>query len=89
MLPLYPRITGVEVRAHFVVALTFVDGTQGVVDLGPSMGGHGGMFTPIQDPDYFAQVLVDPSPVRSSGPTASISILTSCTTRPISPASPS
>ena len=60
MLPLYPRITAVEVRAHFIVALSFEDGSQGVVDLGPSMRGQGGMFTPMQDPDYFAQVRVDP-----------------------------
>ena len=60
MLPNYPHITGVEVRAHFVVALRFSDGTEGVVDLGPSMRGHGNMFAPMQDPDYFAQVQVDP-----------------------------
>lgn len=60
MLPDYPRITGVEVRAHFVVGLTFADGSRGVVDLAPSMRGHGGMFAPLQDPDYFAQVRVDP-----------------------------
>lgn len=60
MLPLYPRITGVAVRAHFVVALTFADGTEGVVDLAPSMRGHGNMYTPLQDPDYFALVRVAP-----------------------------
>ena len=60
MLPLYPRITGVEVRAHFVLALTFADGSHGVVELGPSMRSQGNMYTPLQDPDYFAQVRVDP-----------------------------
>lgn len=60
MLPLYPRITAVEVPAPFVVHLTFADGTQGTVDLGPSIRGRGGVFVPFQDPDYFAQVRVDP-----------------------------
>ena len=63
MLPNYPHIIGVEVRSHFVVALTFSDGSHGVVDLGPSMRGRGNMFAPMQDPDYFAQVFVD----RESG----------------------
>ena len=60
MLPIYPRVTGVEVRGHFVVALTFADGTQGIVDLGPSMRGHGNLYAALQDPEYFAQVRVDP-----------------------------
>jgi Protein of unknown function (DUF2442) len=60
MLPLYPRITGVEVRSHFVLALSFADSSHGVVDLGPSLRGQGGMFAPLQDPEFFTQVRVDP-----------------------------
>jgi hypothetical protein len=59
MLPLYPRITAVEVRAPFLVFLTFTDGSQGTVDLGPSIRGRGGVFAPLQNPDFFAQVRVD------------------------------
>ena len=60
MLPLYPRITAVEVRRHYVIVLRFVDGSQGEVDLGPRIRGRGGVFAPLQDPAFFAQVRVDP-----------------------------
>jgi hypothetical protein len=56
---MYPRITAVEVTGPFVVHLTFADGTEGTVDLGPSIRGRGGVFLPLQDPAYFAQVKVD------------------------------
>jgi hypothetical protein len=59
MLPLYPRISAVEVGSPFVVVLTFTDGSQGSVDLGAWIRGRGGVFAPLQDPEYFARVTVD------------------------------
>ena len=54
-----PDIVAVEVSAHYVVRLTFADGSQGTVDLRPWISGRGGLFAPLQDPAYFEQVSVD------------------------------
>ena len=54
-----PDIVDVKVPAHFVVRLTFADGSQGTVDLRPWIGGRGGLFAALQDPAYFEQVSVD------------------------------
>jgi hypothetical protein len=35
------------------------DATRGVADLSPWIAGRGGVFQPLQDPDYFARVAVD------------------------------
>lgn len=55
-----PRVTQVKVVGSFRVALTFTDGTQGVADLSPLIGGRGGIFHALQDPAFFGQVAVDP-----------------------------
>lgn len=39
--------------------LRFEDGIEGVVDLGPHLSFRG-VFEPLRDPAYFAQVRVDP-----------------------------
>ena len=57
--PVYPRITAVEARAPFVVALWFTDGSTGVVDLGPWIRGRKGVFAELQDLAFFAKVMVD------------------------------
>jgi hypothetical protein len=41
------------------LVLTFTDGSEGAVDLQPLIGGRGGVFAPLQDPDFFARVEVD------------------------------
>jgi hypothetical protein len=56
---MHPRITEVQVRAHYVVDLTFTDDSHGTVDLTSWIGGRGGVFAPLQDPAFFAQVSVD------------------------------
>jgi hypothetical protein len=56
---MHPRITDVKVRAHYILDLSFTDGSQGRVDLSTWFGGHGGLFTALQDPAFFAQVAVD------------------------------
>ena len=44
-----------EYRLH----LCFEDGVEGVVDLGSTLSFRG-VFAPLQEPGYFAQVRVDP-----------------------------
>ena len=54
-----PHIVGVEVPRQHVMRLTFDDGL--VRELEFLAGGHGGtVFEPLDDPDFFAQVTVDP-----------------------------
>jgi hypothetical protein len=57
---MYPDIVSVKVLAHYVVELTFADGTRGVVDLTSRIGDGRGVFAPHKDPAFFAQVRVDP-----------------------------
>jgi len=56
---MHPRITGVPVRSHYIVDLTFTDGSLGTVDLTSWFGEHGGVFLALRDPKFFAQVTVD------------------------------
>jgi len=51
-------VTKVEVVGSHQLRLTFQDGTSGVADL--SGEPWEGIFAPLADPDYFAQVAVDP-----------------------------
>jgi hypothetical protein len=53
-----PRITAVEPLAGFRLRLTFTDGLIREVDLSDDLWGP--MAEPLQDPDYFRQVRVDP-----------------------------
>jgi hypothetical protein len=41
------------------VELTFADGVQGVVDIADRIVGRGGIFGPLEDPQFFRQVRVD------------------------------
>jgi hypothetical protein len=44
---MYPDIVAVKVLAHYIVELTFADGTRGVVDLTSRIGdGKGGLRSP-------------------------------------------
>ncbi|MBU6367171.1 MAG: DUF2442 domain-containing protein [Gemmatimonadetes bacterium] len=54
-----PRICHVQVVGPHRLALTFTDGHQGVVDLGPLIRSRGGVFMALQDPEHFARVAVD------------------------------
>ena len=57
---MHPRITGVKVEGPFRLRLWFADKTEGSVDLAPGIRGRGGVFAPLQDPTFFAQVTVEP-----------------------------
>jgi hypothetical protein len=54
-----PRIVKAQAIGHFRLALDFADGSRGMVDLTPLISGRGGVFQPLQDPDFFLQVAVD------------------------------
>ena len=56
--PLYD-VTDVVVLAPYRLRLTFSDGLMGDVDLS-HLHGWEGVFTPLRDPQFFAQVRVDP-----------------------------
>jgi hypothetical protein len=54
-----PRIRAVRVLGPMHLELTFTDASIGAVDLASWIGGRGGVFGPLQDPEYFAHVAVD------------------------------
>jgi hypothetical protein len=56
---LYPRIRNVQAGPGFTLLLGFADGTSGTVDLAEDVAGRSGVFGPLQDPGYFATVVVD------------------------------
>lgn len=51
-------ITSVEVLGHYRLRLGFSDDRSREVDLTGEL--HGPVFEPLADPDFFAQVRVDP-----------------------------
>jgi hypothetical protein len=53
-----PTVAGVAVIGDYRLHLLFDDGTVGDVDF--SSMEWSGVFEPLRDPAYFAQVLVDP-----------------------------
>ena len=53
-------VTGVEILHDRVVRLTFSDGCDGVIDLGPKISGGPVFERAASDLDYFRQVRVDP-----------------------------
>ena len=52
-------ITNVRVLDGYRVELTFSDGVRGVVDLANRIVGRGGVFGPLENPEFFRQVTVD------------------------------
>ncbi len=52
-------IVAAKPLGDFRLHLRFEDGVEGVVDLAPHLSFRG-VFGPLRDPDYFAQVSVDP-----------------------------
>ena len=54
-----PRIVSARVTGPMQVSLEFADGSAGSVDLTSWIGGRAGVFAPLQDPAFFAQVSVD------------------------------
>jgi len=57
---MYPRVTSVRHLSEYRLELTFADGTRGELDLKDRIVGRGGVFAPLEDVRFFAQVQVDP-----------------------------
>ncbi len=51
------RVTTVAAKPHYILAITFEDGTYGEVSIVDRL--FGPMFEPLKDPAFFAQVRVD------------------------------
>jgi hypothetical protein len=56
-----PCATVREARAleGYGIELTFSDGVRGTVDLAKRIVGRGGVFAPLEDPQFFRQLTVD------------------------------
>lgn len=59
MIPSCATVSDARVLMGYRVELTFSDGVQGAVDLGPQIVGRGGVFAPLEEPEFFRQVTVD------------------------------
>jgi hypothetical protein len=57
---MFPRVKDVQHVRNYILRLTFLNGEIAELDLGPSIRNRGGVFTPLEDVEYFAQVMVDP-----------------------------
>ena len=53
-------VTEARVLDGYRLELTFSDGVRGVVDLSRRILGRGGVLRPLEDPQFFRQVRVDP-----------------------------
>jgi hypothetical protein len=57
---MFPRITQVRYIRDYVLELTFADGVRAEMDFRNKIIGRGGVFTPLQNVDFFRLVRVDP-----------------------------
>jgi hypothetical protein len=56
----FPRITHVRYIGEYWLELTFADTKQARLDFKDRVVGRGGVFVPLEDPDFFKRVRVDP-----------------------------
>lgn len=54
----YAKAQSVRVVRDYVIEITFVDGTIQTIDMARELWGE--MFLPLKDPEFFAQVSIDP-----------------------------
>ncbi len=59
MSELCATVTELRILDAYRLELTFSDGVRGVVDLSRRIVGRGGVFGPLEDPQFFRQVRVD------------------------------
>ena len=52
-------VTEVRVLDGYCVDLTFSDGVRGIVDLADRIVGRGGVFGPLEAPDFFRRARID------------------------------
>jgi hypothetical protein len=56
---MFPRVTHVRHLGEYRLELTFTDGTTGILGLKERVAGRGGVFEPLEDVAFFAQVRLD------------------------------
>ncbi len=56
MMHTLPRVTAVKPTGDYRLQLTYTDGVRGEVDLREWIVNQGGVFTALEDPNYFRQV---------------------------------
>ena len=57
---MFPRITCVRYIQDYWLELTFADGSQAKMDFRDRIMDRGGVFAPLEDPEFFKRVRVDP-----------------------------
>ena len=57
---MFPRIAAVRHIEGYRLELTFTDGKTAELDFADRVVGRGGVFTSLEDIDFFKQVRVDP-----------------------------
>ena len=57
---MFPRVKQVRHVRDYRLELGFVDGTASELDFRERIAGRGGVFRPLEDVEFFAQVRVDP-----------------------------
>ena len=55
-----PRVEKVRYLSGYRLELQFTDGMKGELDFQPRILGRGGVFKPLEDIEFFRQVVVDP-----------------------------
>lgn len=56
---MFPRIRGVRHLGDYALELTFSDRTVAELDFRHRIVGRGGVFRPLENPDFFSRVAVD------------------------------
>jgi hypothetical protein len=51
-----PRVVAVQHRQGYTLEITFSDGAKGELDVTDWVVGRGGVFHPLESPEYFEQV---------------------------------
>lgn len=57
---MFPRVKQVRHLGEYRLELSFTDGTKGELDFKERVVGRGGVFTSLEDIDFFRRVQVDP-----------------------------
>ena len=55
-----PRVKSVSYLDGYRLKLRFTNKTEGIIDFRQKIVGRGGVFKPLEDIEFFKQVVVDP-----------------------------
>ena len=56
---MFPRVVDVTYLQDYILELSFADGTKSQTDFRAKVFGHGGVFLPLKDPEFFRRVRID------------------------------